>query len=200
MTARRINQAQLARLCGASRTAIGKLVAKGVIRLDDDGLVDQDSAIAAIAANADPSHAASRNTIAARIATGKLAAPGGNATQPVQEAPQPPPAAAGVEITSFQVARTLREKYAALNERQEYEERRGELIPRAVVERLVFGLAREAQESLRAIADRIAPLVAAETDAHRCHGIIDAEIRQVIAQIGAARPVPPPPAAAANAA
>lgn len=193
---KRINQAQLARLCGVSRPTINKLVSKGIVRLDDDGLLDPDAAITAIAAHADQSQASTRDTIAARIASGKIQVDP-NAAPVMPQAPAPKPAPMqepGAEITSFQIARALREKFAALNERLEYETNRGDLIPRAAVKLQVFGLARSAQESLRAIADRIAPLVAAESDAHTCHQIIDAEIRIVMRQIAEADPTPPDPA------
>ena len=212
MTARRVNQAQLARICGVSRPTINKLVAKGVVKLDDDGLCDPQEAVNAIAAHADPSHAASRDTVAARIAAGtirltptpaipELAAAAGPAEPSDAPAPQPrdpamaatPAADPGAEITSFQLARALREKFAALNEQLEYETRRGELIPRDVVERTVFGLARAAQEALRAIPDRLAPMLAAESDPHVVHQLLDRELRIVIQQIAAAQPVPPPP-------
>lgn len=212
MTARRINQAQLARLCGVSRPTINKLVAKGVVKLDDDGLVDPETAIAAIAAHADPAHAASRDTVASRIASGairltpvpaipELASAAGPAAPSDAPAPLPPgdtlpPAAVadpGAEITSFQLARALREKFAALNERLDYETKRGELIPRDLVERTVFGLARAAQEALRSIPDRIAPMLAAETDQHAVHQMLDRELRIVIQQLAEAQPVPPVP-------
>lgn len=201
----RINQAQLARVCGVSRPAIAKLVSKGIVQLDDDGLVDRDAALTAIAAHADLSQAASRNTIAARIAAGEIRLSDGSAATP----PAPPPASApapvsapappsapsgdpGSEITSFQLARALREKFAALNERLDYETKRGALIPRDVVERVVFGLARQAQEALRAIPDRLATQLAAESCPVACHRLLDAEVRQVIDQIASADPLPPP--------
>lgn len=200
---KRINQAQLARLCGVSRPTINKLVSKGVVILDDDGKLDPQAAIAAIAAHADQSQAAARDTIAARIASGAIRLEGSTSataqTQPIEieaskSTPAPAPASKptdhGAEITSFQLARALREKFAALNERLEYETAKGLVIPRDVVERGVFGMARAAQEALRSIPDRLAPILAAEADPHECHRLLDAEIRIVIQQIADARPLP----------
>lgn len=204
MTAKRINQASLARLCGVSRPTINKLVAKGVVVLDENGLLDPEAAIAAIAEHADQGHAAGRDTIAARIASGAITigqpAPAVQG-EPLASAKSPPPpespaarpqpqADHGAEITSFQLARALREKFAALNERLEYETARGLLIPRDVVKRGIFSMTRSAQESLRAIPDRLAQIVAAESDPHACHRLIDAEIRIVIQQISEASPLP----------
>lgn len=210
MTVRRINQAQLARLCGVSRPTINKLVAKGVVKLDDEGLLDPEAAVNAIVAHADQSHAASRDTIAARIASGKIQLPGvAMPVAPAEFPPQPsePPSAApsaprpaaspettrsdpGAEITSFQLARALREKFAALNERLDYETKRGALIPRDLVERAMFGLARQAQEALRAIPDRLAAQLAAESDPVACHRLLEAEVRIVIDGL-ADSPLPP---------
>lgn len=59
----------------------------------------------------------------------------------------------------------------------------GELVDRESVSKAVFASARAAQESLMAIADRLSPGLAVETDASEIHKMLTDELRAVCQQI-----------------
>lgn len=66
-------------------------------------------------------------------------------------------------------------------------EKAGALVRRDVVEAETFKRARQAQELLMALKDRLVPLLAAENDEHAIDTLLDAELRQVIAVIAGTR-------------
>jgi hypothetical protein len=104
-----LNQAELAKRLGVSRPYIRKLVTRGVIALKD-GRIDFGRAVRAIEAAQDPARPRTRPEIVA--------------PQPTQETESGEPATA-----SYQAERTLKEKYAALHRKLEYERLCGQLIP-----------------------------------------------------------------------
>lgn len=173
---RKLTQAQLARAVGVTRQQIHKLCVRGILTLDAEGKIDEDAAKAAILEHHNPAHATTRSTAASRIQG--TAAP----EPPATPAPPQPEAPAAGEM-NFQLARTLREKYAALIAKVEYEEAVGLLVPKKDVERQAFELARQAQQSLLAIPDRMAPVLAAESDQHRVHTLLTNEIHRAMADV-----------------
>jgi hypothetical protein len=177
----KLTQAQLARVVGVSRQQINKLAVKGVIKLDADGKIDEDDAKAAILAASNPAHASTRSTVAAR-----LQSPDAPAMDPPPAAPAEPPPP--IDINNFQVARTLREKYAALIAKVEYEEAIGQLVRKDLIDRQAFELARQTQQTLIGIPDRIALILAAESDPHRVHTLLTNEIHRAMADIIKAAP------------
>lgn len=179
---RQLTQAQLARAVGVTRQQIHKLCVRGILKLDADGKIDEDAAKAAILEHHNPAHATTRSTAAARLQAEVVdqVDPPAPAQPPIQ--PAAPSQPAGVEM-NFQLARTLREKYAALAAKVEYEEAIGLLVPKKDVDRQAFELARQAQQSLLAIPDRMAPVLAAESDQHQVHTLLTNEIHRAMAEV-----------------
>lgn len=138
----RVRQAELARRLGVSRQAVGDLVARGILAVGEDGLIDEAEARAAIAANVHP--------------TGKTAAALPKDTPPPPPEQPTPPAETSI---SYHDAKTLREyteaQRAALKLRQEM----GDLAPRADVERLLRLAILDAREYLRGEPPRLAVLL-----------------------------------------
>jgi hypothetical protein len=142
---KRVRQAELARRLEVSRQAIGDLVARGILTVGDDGLLDEAASRAAIAANVHPA--------------GKTAA----ANKPPRAAEQTPPPeqpqAAKPATIDYHAARTLREyteaQRAALKLRQEL----GELAPLAEVARHMSMAVLDAREYLLAEPPRLAVLL-----------------------------------------
>lgn len=66
-------------------------------------------------------------------------------------------------------------------------EKAGALVRRDVVEAETFKRARQAQELLMALKERLVPLLANENDEHAIDTLLDAELRQVIAVIAGQR-------------
>ncbi len=96
--------------------------------------------------------------------------------------------AEGIEIsaekilasTSLFEAQRYKEIFQALTKKLEYEKLDGSLLSREEVEKAAFESGRQIRDMLQAIPDRIAPLVAAETDLHACTQILKAEIRSIL--------------------
>lgn len=140
----RVRQAELARRLDVSRQAIGDLVARGVLAVGADGLIDLAEAETAIAAAV---HPASKTSAAMR------AQPTRDGHDSTNSEPQKPPA------IDYHAARTLREfteaQRAALKLRQEL----GELAPLASIERQLAAAVIAAREYLRTEPPRLAVLL-----------------------------------------
>ena len=65
----------------------------------------------------------------------------------------------------------------------ELAEKRGELVSATAIERALATKIMSVRESLDTLADRISPLLAAETDSAKVYALLRAEIRQVLAQL-----------------
>ncbi len=85
-----------------------------------------------------------------------------------------------VSAESLFEAQRYKEIYNALNKKAEYEKVIGALLPREEVERVFFESGRSIRDTLQSIPDRIAPLVAAEMDLHRCTQILKSEIHNIL--------------------
>ena len=111
---------------------------------------------------------------------------------PVSAAPSPPPPPAPVTdeqlrafiqglpedaIPDLNESRARREHYAAEKARLEALQGRGELITAADVKKEAFSLARAVRDALMTIPDRLAPELAACTDARQVHQLLSDEIR-----------------------
>lgn len=163
--ARRERPAVLARELGVRRQSVHELVKRGILHVDADGRIDVELARVAILQRVRPSGKTARKAAAG-------AEPGAAATTPAP--------ADGGPITSYHVARTLREATEARIAQLELAKRRGELVNAADVERNTFKVMRMLRDRLTSIADRTAAIVAAESDVSRCHAVIAAEVRDCL--------------------
>lgn len=179
----RLNQAQFAAVIGVSKQQVNKLVLAGILTLDSDGKIDEETGKAAILAAGNLAHSATRSTAAARLSEGATS------SHESEVLPEPPQQTGTNDaFNSFQLARTLKEKYAALTAQLEYEQLRGILVLKTEVNRQAFTLSRAAQREMMAIPDRISALLAAETDPGRVHTMLTRELCDVaIRLIEAAR-------------
>lgn len=80
-------------------------------------------------------------------------------------------------------AQKYREIYAALIKKLEYQKAKGLLRSGEEVDKLNFDTARLIRDFLISIPDRLAPLVAAETDLHTCTQILKVEIHSLLESI-----------------
>lgn len=106
---------------------------------------------------------------------------GGHAPRPAPEPPRQVPVAGDRE--SYFATKERRERAEAELAELELRERRGELVKKADVERELFAVQRALRDRITGIPDRIAPIVAAETDVGRCHEIMAAEIRAALGDV-----------------
>ena len=80
----------------------------------------------------------------------------------------------------YRKARAVREQYQARLSKLEYEERVGSLVSKDEMKIAAFNETRRFRDQMLNIPDRIAAMVAAETDAARCFEIIATEIRKAL--------------------
>jgi hypothetical protein len=86
----------------------------------------------------------------------------------------------GFDGSQYRRARAVREQYQARLAKLEYEERKGMLLRKDDVEMATFNMARIVRDRMLNIPDRVAAMMAAETDAARCYEILDSEIREAL--------------------
>lgn len=81
------------------------------------------------------------------------------------------------QIPDLNDSRARREHYLAEKARLEALQGRNELVPAADVKTEAFARARAVRDALLGLADRLAPILAATTDARECHRLITEEHR-----------------------
>ena len=83
-------------------------------------------------------------------------------------------------IPSFAQSRAIREAYAARLTRLEYDQRSAKLVDKNELKMRLAKLHMALRDSLRTIPDRVAPIVAAETDQAKIHAMLLKEIGQAL--------------------
>ena len=83
-------------------------------------------------------------------------------------------------IPSFAQSRAIREAYAARLTRLEYDQRSAKLVDKNELKMKLAKLHMAVRDSLRTIPDRVAPIVAAETDQAKIHAMLLKEIGQAL--------------------
>lgn len=170
----RLTESGLARELGVSRQAVHELVKRGILSKDSNGLIDVELAKVALLNRVHPS---SKTAAALAPQTQPAAEP---ATQPADADP------ASTEITSYHVAKTLREAAEAQIARIKLAEMQADVIQIAAVER-VWGAALAAtREHLLQMRSRLAPLLAHESDPFAIDQMLDAEISQALQHLAGA--------------
>ncbi len=140
---------------GVSHTAVQKAIKQGRIHPAPDGKIDVDQADRDWNRNSIPVNAPKR-------AAKSDAAAGG---------------------PTYAQSRAVRELYLARLAKIEFEERAGKLISRDEVTVAAFTKARTVRDNLLNIPDRVAAMLAAETDPVRTHQILTEEIRKALIEL-----------------
>lgn len=177
-----VTQAEFARIMGVNRSTVtaewknkGRLVMEGP-------LVDVEKSRALIAETANPSYAGAANAHAI-----ERAAKAGTTVS--THSTIPPSSESELEEDagiSYQAARAVKEKYAALKARADYEQQIGNLIAREDVDaamRFVGGAVRSLAEVLP---DQLAPVLAPMHTAHEVHKCLTAAARDLLLRLGQA--------------
>lgn len=139
-----------------SHTAVQKAIKQGRIKTAPDGKIDVEQADRDWDRNTSPVNVPKR---AARVDGG---AAGGS---------------------SYAQSRAVRELYLARLAKIEFEERSGKLVSRDEVTVAAFTKARTVRDNLLNIPDRVAAVLAAETDPVRAHQILTDEIRKALIEL-----------------
>lgn len=165
----KLTESGLAREFGVSRQAIHDLVKRGILTKDADGLIDVEEARAALA-NLHPS---------SKIAKAVQSAAPSPATPPPEPSPHPAEKQ-GTEITSFHVARTLRESEEARMAKLKRMSIEKSLIDKDGAVRAAFTCTRMFRDDQETIGRRTGAKLAAMfgIDPHEATLVINEEIRQ----------------------
>lgn len=170
-----------ARYRGVSHQSISFALRRGRISRSEDGMIDSEQADRSWEANTNPRRSAAgkvNGAIGQALRRRQLARQANHQSEPAPEGPQRSPG-----VDAFAKARAVRERYAALLLKLEYEERSGKLIDRSEVTTAAFKLMRTLRDSILAVPDRIAAQAAAENDAAVVHRMIETELRGVLDQV-----------------
>jgi len=82
--------------------------------------------------------------------------------------------------SQYTKARAVREHYQARLAKIEYEERTGRLVPKDEVQIAAFNKFRQFRDHMLNIPDRVAAVVAAETEAGKCYEVLATEVRRAL--------------------
>ena len=160
---------------GVSLKAVQKALASGRITKRDDGLIDPDVSDLNWAQNTGPRPQPSHKPAPA--------SPHHNvqhhAEVPTREASDPIKIETGLEYSR---ARAVRENYLARLAKIDFEERTEKLVSRDEVQVAAFNRYRTFRDRMLNIPDRLAAVVAAETDPRRVHEMLATEIRTALTE------------------
>lgn len=165
-----ITQAAYARRRGVSAAAVNKAVKSGRITAID-GKIDPDVADIQWSRNTDLTQSARTNQAILRSPSSTK-----DSRQEGQE---------GKEDSAILVARTRTETARAELFEIEIAEKRGTLVQAEGVKKAAFEKARIVRSALEGLPDRLAPVLAAESDPARCHQLLMAEIKRVLRELAA---------------
>jgi hypothetical protein len=82
--------------------------------------------------------------------------------------------------TQYTKARAVREHFLARLAQLEFQERTGELVRASEVKIAAFNHSRMLRDRILAVPDRVASIVASESDAAKCHSILAEELRKAL--------------------
>lgn len=88
---------------------------------------------------------------------------------------------------SYARSRAIREAYQAKIAKITYEEMAGKLVDAGLVKLEAYNIAKTVRESLLAIPDRLAAILAAEADEHQVHVLLTDEINKALEELARAR-------------
>lgn len=162
----RIGMRELARRLGCAPSHVHKLKMRGVLVFGEDGLIEEETAWGAIEAARDPQ----KDYVRERYAGNR------------PEAPPPPGQSPGQvsDNSTYHRAKAAREAIEARRAQVELERLMGELVPVADVKREYFAIVREMRDALLALPDRVAQVLAIESDPRGVHRVLSEEIEQVL--------------------
>jgi len=165
----RVSLREFARRLDHNPGYIHKLKARGVLLFGDDGKIDVEEGMSAIERARDPNKDYMRDVNAAQRAQHR-------------QAPAEQFATSSSNSTLYK-AKAAREVIEAKLAELKYKERTQELVDAFEVEQTQFAMARQVRDRLSAIPDRVAAIVAAESDVAKVREILGEEIRRALTEI-----------------
>ncbi len=160
-------QSAFAKRLGVTRGYINKLKDSGRLVITEASLVDVEASLAAIQATQDPSK------------------PSNVFPNPVTEKPAETPQETADGRMSYQTARTVKEKYAALSAKLAYEQACEKLLVTADVLAVIADATVTLRTRLESFPDLLAPQLAAISDEQQIRGMLAEEIEVLLADLSA---------------
>jgi hypothetical protein len=154
---------------GVSLRAVQKAIQSGRIRTTSDGKVDVEQADGDWQRNTGPRPRAGIASSSPPPRHVPMAAP----DPPRQEV-------GGAGPLDYARARAVRENYLARLAKIDFEERSGKLVSRDEVQVAAFNKFRTFRDGMLNVSDRVAAMLAAESDPAKVHAILTAEIRKAL--------------------
>ena len=162
-----MNVTAYARHRGVSHVAVLKAIKAGRIVKEQDGTIDPDKADAAWKQNT--SQAQQRKPPKEdKASVERSVDPPSSGNQSINNGP------------SYAQSRAIKEAYNARLAKLEYEEKSGALVRTDSVKVAWFNMLRVLRDRVLNIPDRMAPLLAAETDPKQVRELLEAELRQIL--------------------
>ena len=162
----KISKADFAREYGYSKAAVTKFDRAGKIVYLPDGSVDIIASKELIDSMADPA----REDV--RIANALKREGNGGENLTIKSS----------SYEAYQNARSVKEKYLALQAKADYEKNTGLLIEKSIIERIIFERARQVRDGAIACSRRIAPEVIGKESIQEIESIINREMRAMLEQ------------------
>jgi hypothetical protein len=182
----RVRQAELARMLGVSRQAISDLVRRDILRVHEDGLIDPLEARAALENSVRPSAKTAQTVLTTEAPASEVTETlASNATEADPPSQTQDPATSSA-VTSYHVAKTLRETAEARIAQIRLQELRREVISvQAVRQQLAMDYT-TTRESLLQLPSRLGSTLAAESDPAAVERLLRAEIHQALTRLAGA--------------
>ncbi len=176
-----VSQREFAALWGKSRGAVQKAIASGRIRLESDGTINPDKALASLATNTDPTQVRTKASAAPKVKAVPEAAVRA-VGDTLRETGQAPVAGGG---TTFLQARTANEVLKAQERRVKLQRLKGELVDRAQAIALVYRLAHQERDAWQLWPARVAATLAAEigADTHTVQNALSKLVREQLSDL-----------------
>lgn len=160
-------QAAFAKRLGVTRSYVNKLKESGRLVITEGSLVDVEASLAAIQATQDPSK------------------PSHVIPPPTIPEPAPAPTETADGRMSYQAARTVKEKYAALAAKLAYEQACGKLLVAADVLAVIADATVTLRTRFESFPDLLAPQIAAIADEQQIRAMLAEEVEILLADVSA---------------
>ncbi len=170
-----LNQSQFAKELGRHRSYVTELKSKGLLVMRA-GLVDVEATKKLMEDMKDPS----KQAVAERHEANRQAAASATATPPTDQIAL----SAGEKAGSvYQQSRALKEKYAAMTAKRDYEISTGKLIIAEEAAKIAANAAAVVRQRLDSLPDVLAPQFAAETDEQRIRATFYDQIESLLSEM-----------------
>lgn len=185
-----VSKSAFATIYGCSKPYVSELVSKKRLVLSEDGkLVNVEASMRLLGVTSDPSKVGVRERWEAYRADGKIAAAAHGA--PAATTPASTASLAGeqqdgresrqADTSDYHKARTLREQTEAQLAQIELRKALGQLLEADPALRAISDIETAARVEIMALADRLTPLVAPESDSRKVYDLITAECERLCA-------------------